>query len=51
MAVAPGQTVERGQLIGLSGNTGRSSGPHLHWEVSVGGEWIDGFSLINGWLP
>jgi murein DD-endopeptidase MepM/ murein hydrolase activator NlpD len=51
MAVAPGQTVERGQLVGLSGNTGRSSGPHLHWEVSVGGEWIDGFSLINGWLP
>ncbi|MFQ3648609.1 MAG: M23 family metallopeptidase [Anaerolineae bacterium] len=51
MAVAPGQTVERGQLIGLSGNTGRSSGPHLHWEISVSGEWIDGFSLINGWLP
>lgn len=51
MAVAPGQTVERGQLIGLTGNTGRSSGPHLHWEVSISGEWIDGFSLINGWLP
>jgi murein DD-endopeptidase MepM/ murein hydrolase activator NlpD len=51
MAVAPGQTVERGQLVGLSGNTGRSSGPHLHWEVSVGGEWVDGFSLVNGWLP
>jgi murein DD-endopeptidase MepM/ murein hydrolase activator NlpD len=51
IAVAPGQTVERGQLVGLSGNTGRSSGPHLHWEVSVGGEWVDGFSLVNGWLP
>jgi murein DD-endopeptidase MepM/ murein hydrolase activator NlpD len=45
--VEAGQMVERGQLIALSGNTGRTSGPHLHWGVKVQGQYIDGFSLVE----
>jgi murein DD-endopeptidase MepM/ murein hydrolase activator NlpD len=36
--VAPGQRVERGQNIALSGNTGYSSTPHLHFQVMTAGD-------------
>ncbi|NPV55961.1 MAG: peptidoglycan DD-metalloendopeptidase family protein [Anaerolineae bacterium] len=36
-----GDRVETGQLIGVIGNTGRSVGPHLHWEVWVNGIYVD----------
>jgi len=31
--VKPGDKVEQGQLLGLSGSTGRVTGPHLHWAI------------------
>jgi murein DD-endopeptidase MepM/ murein hydrolase activator NlpD len=49
--VQAGDQVQAGQIIGASGNSGRSSGPHLHWEVAVNGEWVDGPSFLSLWLP
>ncbi len=42
-----GQIITKGQEIALSGNTGRSSGPHLHYEVRYIGISIDPINFIN----
>lgn len=41
LAVAPGQQVSRGEVIGYVGSTGQSTGPHVHYEVRVNGAAID----------
>ena len=45
--VAPGSTVKPGQLIGLSGNTGRSTGPHLHFEIRKNGRSMNPMTFIK----
>ncbi len=41
LLVSVGQRVERGQAVADSGNTGRSTGPHVHYGISVDGVWVD----------
>lgn len=41
LAVAPGQAVAAGEVIGYVGSTGESTGPHVHYEVRVDGRAVD----------
>jgi len=46
VTVAQDQKVQRGQPVGLTGNTGRSSGPHLHYEIQVKGQAVNPRSYL-----
>lgn len=45
--VRSGAAIEAGQVIGLSGNTGRSSAPHLHFEIRRDGNSIDPTTMVK----
>jgi murein DD-endopeptidase MepM/ murein hydrolase activator NlpD len=45
--VEPGQHIEKGQPVGLSGATGRVNGPHLHWGIKVNGIYIDPLQFVD----
>ncbi len=49
--VTRGQTLIKGQILGVTGDTGRSSGPHFHWEVAVNGAFVDSVHFTETWLP
>jgi len=46
VGVALDQKVERGQVVAFTGNTGRSSGPHLHYEIQVKGQPVNPRSYL-----
>ena len=46
--VSAGDRVHKGDLIGYVGTTGRSTGPHLHYEVRVAGEAVDPTPYMTG---
>ncbi|EQC43971.1 M23 family metallopeptidase [Bacteriovorax sp. Seq25_V] len=45
--VKVGDKVDKKMTLGLSGNTGRSSAPHLHWGVRIGENWVDGLQFLD----
>lgn len=47
--VTTDQQVKQGQVIGYSGNTGNSTGPHLHFGIIENSNWIDPLNYLTGW--
>lgn len=48
IGVLLGGEVQRGDTVGLVGSTGRSTGPHLHWEMYVAGAAVDPRQWVDG---
>ncbi len=47
LAVVPGQRVSRGQIVGYVGDSGRSTGPHLHYEVRIDGVPVNPYKYLR----
>jgi len=47
VALAPGQVLRTGQLIGHVGMSGRTTGPHLHWGMRHSGRWLDPARILR----
>jgi murein DD-endopeptidase MepM/ murein hydrolase activator NlpD len=45
--VKAGQRVQQGEVIGYIGNTGLSTGPHVHYEVHIGSDVVDPYKYLN----
>lgn len=45
--LAEGDTVQQGDVIGYVGMTGKSTGPHLHFELRINGKWADPMSVFK----
>ncbi len=46
IAVEPGDQVQRGDILGYVGSTGRSTGSHLHYEVHKNGKPVDPLAYL-----
>ncbi|MFT6303208.1 MAG: murein DD-endopeptidase MepM/ murein hydrolase activator NlpD [Pseudomonadales bacterium] len=49
--VEPGDRITQGQVIGAVGQTGRVTGPHLHWSVGLNATWVNPLLVLETDLP